>query len=393
MTTVPPLPLSSPQVHADGRVTFRLWAPQARCVSVCNTTGGYADWPCGNEVPLQRSEAGEWSVTLGPLAPEYYTYVYLVEGVATLDPGNTLTMRDGIRRGSSLRIPGALSSLYDIRAVPHGTVHQMWYPSPTLGMDRRMLVYTPPDYESGSQRYPVFYLLHGGGNDEEGWCDLGRAAQILDNLIAEGSALPMIVVMPNGNGTRPAAPDVVPVPPDYVRPAPGSHILRFADSLVPDLVPWVDAHLRTVPDRQQRAIAGLSMGGAQTLYVALNKVDTFAWIGAFSAGLPLLPGVAVEIPAPANAELLRGPDITRTIDPDRMAALLNEPGPALNDQLRQLHLTIGTLDGLITAHRALRGMLDDRSVRYTCTELEGYAHEWRFWRLALAAHLPTLFDR
>ncbi|MFO7698902.1 MAG: alpha/beta hydrolase-fold protein [Anaerolineae bacterium] len=392
MTQVPLPPAPSPEVTADGRVTFRLRAPDAMAVTVRNTTGGYGDWPDGNDVAMVRDSEGVWSATVGPLAPEYYTYVYVLDGVHALDPGNTLIMRDGIRYSSSLRVPGELPALYDVNDVPHGTLHQVWYPSPSLNMARRMYVYTPPGYEESDERYPVFYLLHGGGNDEDGWTNLGRAPQILDNLIAEGKARPMIVVMTNGNGRLPAAPDYVPVPFGYQRPAPGTFILQFADSIVPDVIPYVDAHYRTLAGRDDRAIAGLSMGGAQTLYCAFRNLDHFAWVSAFSAGLPLLPGVPVDIPAPPNAAQLRGPDITKTIDPERFADLVTHLDPETNARLHMMHLAIGTEDGLISSHNTLKALLDERGVRYTLAEVPGYAHEWRFWRIMLADVVQRLFQ-
>ncbi len=202
----------------------------------------------------------------------------------------------------------------------------------------------------------------------------------------------MIVVMTNGNGLQAAAPDYVPVPYGYVRPAPGTFILRFPDSIVPDLMPYVDAHYRTLADREHRAIAGLSMGGAQTLYCAFRNLDQFAWVSAFSAGLPLLPGVPVDIPAPANAAQLRGPDITKSIDPEKFAELVTHLDPEANDRLRMVHLAIGTLDGLISAHADLKALLDARGVRYSLAEVPGYAHEWRFWRITLADVAQKLFQ-
>jgi enterochelin esterase-like enzyme len=391
MTQIPRPPEPSPEVQADRKVTFRLWAPDARAVTVRNTTGGYGDWPAGNDVPMVCDAEGLWSVTIGPLAPEYYTYVFVVDGVQALDPGNTLIMRDGVRYGSSLRIPGYPSELYDINDVPHGNLHQVWYPSPSLGLTRRMYVYTPPGYEEGDERYPAFYLLHGGGNDEDGWTNLGRAPQILDNLIAQGKAHPMIVVMTNGQGWQAASPDYVPVPFGWRRPAPGTHILDFPNSLVPDVIPYVDAHYRTLADRENRAIAGLSMGGAQTMVAAFGNLDWFAWVAVFSGGFPLLPGIAVDIPAPLNAAQLRGPDITKVIDPAKFAALVPNLDPTANERLRMFHLAIGTLDGLISTHGVLKNLLDERGVHYTLTELPGYAHEWRFWRLCLADLAQRLF--
>ncbi len=169
-------------------------------------------------------------------------------------------------------------------------------------------------------------------------------------------------------------------------------ILCFPESLVKDVIPFVDARYRTLSDREHRAIAGLSMGGAQTLYAAFNNLDCFAWVATFSAGLPLLPGVSVEIPAPPQADRLRGPDITRTIDPDRFIALVPNLDAEVNERLRLFYLAIGTEDGLISAHETLKLLLDERGVHYTLVERAGYAHEWRFWRLCLADLAQRLFQ-
>jgi enterochelin esterase family protein len=391
MTQYPDPPVPSPVVGLDRRVTFRLYAPGAAGVLVRNTTGGYADWPEGNDLPMARDGQGEWTLTIGPLEPEYYKYVFVVDGVPALDPGNTVSQRDSRLYSSTLRVPGPVSALYDIQDVPHGTVGQVWYPSPSLGITRRAVVYTPPGYEGGGERYPVLVLLHGGGGDEDQWSALGRAPQILDNLIARGDVLPMIVVMTNGNSRQRASLSTVPSESGWQRPAPGTGILDFPDSLVPDLLPWVDTNFRTVSDREHRGIAGLSMGGAQSLYAAFSHPDAFAWLATFSGGFPLLPGVAVNIPAPVNAGRLRGPDITRTIDPDRFAALIPNLDAGMNGRLRLLHLTMGLEDGLITTHGDVKRLLEARGVAHTTHELPGYAHEWRFWRLSLVDLLPRLF--
>jgi enterochelin esterase family protein len=389
MTQYPQL-LVSPAVTEVGLVTFRLSAPDAVSVVVRNTSGGYADWPGGNEVPMVRDEAGLWSATIGLLSPEYYTYVYVVDGVPALDPANPLAMRGGTTYGSSLRVPGDATTLYDVNDVPHGSVSHVWYPSPSLGLNRRMVVYTPPGYEHSTDRYPVLYLLHGGGGDEEEWMILGRAPEILDNLIARGQALPMIVVMANGHGQESASPAYV--PDSRPRLFPGSHMVDFPESIVPDVIPFVDASYRTLADREHRAIAGLSMGGGQTLYCAFRNLDHFAWVAPFSGAYPVLPGVMRRIPAPPNAAELRGPGITEDIDRSKLLELLPDLTADANERLRMFHLAIGTEDGLITSHNALKELLDTHGVRYTHMELHGYAHEWRFWRIALAELAQRLFQ-
>jgi enterochelin esterase-like enzyme len=268
----------SPEIASDGKVTFRLSAPNAASVLVRNTTGGFADWPAGNEVTMTKGENGIWLATIGPLKPEYYVYVFVVDGVQTLDPQNVFHVRDGARYGNSLRIPGDLTNNYAVNDVPHGTLSLVWYPSPALKLTRRLYVYTPPGYETGKARYPVFYLLHGGGGDEDAWTTLGRAPEIMDNLIAQGKAKPMIVVMTNENSNQIAAPDFVAAPQggrgagapttgaaQPGNPMQGSAMLNFPKSIVTDLIPFIDKAYRTMPGRESRAIAGLSMGGGMTL--------------------------------------------------------------------------------------------------------------------------------
>ncbi len=373
----------SPEILPDGRVVFRLLAPASTSV----TLGG--DFPIGTSVAMTKDDKGVWSVTVGPLRADLYGYFFTVDGVRTLDFRNVFVMRDGARYASWLRVPGPEAADYQVNDVPHGTVSQVWYPSPTLGMKRRMYVYTPPGYEAGGARYPVLYLLHGGGGDEAAWNELGCAPQILDNLIAQGRSTPMIVVMTNGNGTQSASKDFVPLPAPPGRPGEG--MLRFPESLVRDVIPFVDATYRTKPDRESRAVAGLSMGGAQALYAGLNNLDQFAWVGALSGGFPLLPGVAIDIPAPANAATLRGPDISRSIDPAKYLALHPALDAGVNSKLRLFYMAIGIDDGLITTHGAMKRLLQDKGVKYTLLEVPGYGHEWKFWRLSLRDLLPRLF--
>jgi hypothetical protein len=198
----PQTPLRSPEILPDNRVTFRLLAPQATNVSV---TG---DWPGGihsTTTPMVKDDAGIFSVTVGPLKPEFWVYNFNVDGATVVDPANVHIRRNGARYSSALLIPGPESASFSVNDIPHGTVHMAWYPSPTLQLTRRVYVYTPPGYEINQERYPVFYLLHGGGGDEDAWNTCGRVTQIMDSLIAQGKAKPMIVVMPNGNGNQVAS--------------------------------------------------------------------------------------------------------------------------------------------------------------------------------------------
>jgi enterochelin esterase-like enzyme len=302
-----PTPLGSPDIHLDRTVTFRLLAPKAAEVTLNGS------WDSGTNLKMTRDEAGVWSTTIGPLAPQLWGYWFMVDGVKALDPNNAETERDGARYDNLLMISGPESEWWDFKDVPHGTVQAVWYPSPTLKLaSRRMMVYTPPGYETGSQKYPVLYLLHGGGGDEDAWLTMGRANIIMDNLIAAGKAKPMIVVMPNGNpaqtvsqgfgfGPTPARQTVqAPAPPPVQAEqataagraggaggrggAPQPYAGSYPESLVKDVVPFVEKRFRVLAAKDDRAIAGLSMGGGHTLAATNNNPGTFAYIGVFSSG-------------------------------------------------------------------------------------------------------------
>jgi enterochelin esterase-like enzyme len=301
-----PAPLRSPDIHPDRTVTFRLLAPKASEVTLNGS------WDSGANLKMTKDEAGIWSTTIGPLAPQLWGYWFMVDGVKALDPNNAETQRDGARYDNLLMISGPESEWWDFKDVPHGTVQAVWYPSPTLKLaSRRMMVYTPPGYETGSRKYPVLYLLHGGGGDEDAWLTMGRANIIMDNLIAAGKAKPMIVVMPNGNaaqtvsqgfgfGPTPARQTVqAPAPPPVQAEqaaagraggpggrggAPQPYAGSYPESLVKDVVPFVEKRFRVLAAKDDRAIAGLSMGGGHTLAATNNNPGTFAYIGVFSSG-------------------------------------------------------------------------------------------------------------
>jgi enterochelin esterase-like enzyme len=302
-----PAPLRSPDIHADRTVTFRLLAPKAAEVTLNGS------WDNGTNLKMTKDEAGIWSTTIGPLAPQLWGYWFMVDGVKALDPNNAETQRDGARYDNLLMISGPESEWWDFKDVPHGTVQAVWYPSPTLKLaSRRMMVYTPPGYEASTRKYPVLYLLHGGGGDEDAWLTMGRAHIIMDNLIAAGKAAPMIVVMPNGNATQtvsqgyalgptPARQTVqAPAPPPVQAEqsaaggragapggrgaAPQPYAGSYPESLVKDVIPFVEKRFRVNATKDERAIAGLSMGGGHTLAATNNNPGTFAYIGVFSSG-------------------------------------------------------------------------------------------------------------
>jgi enterochelin esterase-like enzyme len=299
-----PTPLRSPEIHPDRTVTFRLLAPKASEVTLNGS------WDNGTNLKMTKDDAGIWSTTIGPLAPQLWGYWFMVDGVKALDPNNGETQRDGARYDNLLMISGPESEWWDFRDVPHGSVQAVWYPSPTLKLaSRRMMVYTPPGYETNSQKYPVLYLLHGGGGDEDAWLTMGRANIIMDNLIAARKAKPMIVVMPNGNATQtvsqgfgygptPARQSVqAPAPPPVQAEqagragapggrggAPQPYAGSYPESLVKDVIPFVEQRFRVLATKDDRAIAGLSMGGGHTIAATNNNPGTFAYIGVFSSG-------------------------------------------------------------------------------------------------------------
>lgn len=283
----------SPQINDDNTVTFRYSGPNVIRVQV---TGDFLppqkiSTPNGEfEVPgiaeLTQNQNGVWEYTSAPLEPELYSYSFIVNGQRMNDPSNVYQIRDVATVTSIFIVGGGQADLYEVNDVPHGTVAKVWYDSPSLGMRRRMTVYTPAGYEeSGRTRYPVLYLLHGMGGDEQAWMELGRASQILDNLIAQGKAKPMIVVMPNGNASQEAAPGETSnglVQPRFNLPKTmdGTYETSF-----PEIIEYVDSHYRTIRKKEARAIAGLSMGGFHSLHISKEYPGTFSYIGLFSAAI------------------------------------------------------------------------------------------------------------
>ncbi len=262
----PPVQVVSPEVTADRHITFRLLAPKAEAVKV-----SASDIPGGQGgTPMVKGENGIWEATLGPVVPGAFRYNFNVDGIPVVDPRNPLTSESNTNTWSLVAVPG--SDWMDTRDVPHGAVAAVTYHSSALGRFRRMHIYTPPGYENNSQKYPVFYLLHGAGDSDDSWSSVGRAGFILDNLIASGKAKPMIIVMPAGH-TRAG----------FARTPSANQ--EFPDDFTKDIMPYVEHHYRIINDRAHRAIAGLSMGGSQTLNIAVPHLNQFAYIGVFSSGL------------------------------------------------------------------------------------------------------------
>ena len=289
-TPTPNDTLVSPDVASDHRVTFRIYAPKASEV----TLGG--DFLTGR-AKLEGDDKGIWSFTTEPLVPDFYNYSFLVDGVKVLDPKNP-QIKPGLTSNDNMfEVPGPEAAFEDTLPVPHGEVRIVWYQSSTLDTMRSMHIYTPPGYESSTARYPVLYLLHGSGDDDSGWSTMGRAGFIMDNLLAAKKAKPMLVVMPNGSMSRPPA-----------DAAPGSSAQdKFADELLKNIMPYVEKNYRVLANQQNRAIAGLSMGGGQTLRVAPRNPDLFTYIGVWSSGVS---AQATDNFEQLNAAFLDHPDKT-----------------------------------------------------------------------------------
>jgi enterochelin esterase family protein len=354
----------SPEVGADRKVTFRLLAPGAESVRLAA-----GDIPGnGRGVELTKGEGGVWEATVGPVPAGAYRYQFNVDGVPTIDPRNPATSESNQNTWSLVVVPG--SDAFDTRDVPHGAVSQVTYHSKSLGKSRRMHVYTPPGYETGEGTYPVFYLLHGASDSDASWSTVGRAGAILDNLIAAGKARPMIVVMPAGH-TGP-----------FTFGGGGSPLDRqidaFGEDFTKELRPHVESRYRVKNDRAHRAIAGLSMGGAQTLNLAFAKPDDFAYVGVFSSGIF---GIVGRPGGDAGAAPNRQWE-------DAHKAVLDDP--ALKSGLKLLWFGCGEEDFLIQTSRATVDMLTSHGLDVTSKETDG-GHTWLNWRDYLAEFAPQLF--
>lgn len=365
----------SPEVHPDHTVTFRLNAPAAKHVQVTGdflptekieTTFGVFDGP--GYADLTNNGNGVWEYTSTQLAPELYSYTFVVDSLKINDPANVYMLRDVASVTNIFIVPGDRADLYSVNDVPHGTVSKVWYESPTLGMNRRLTVYTPAGYESSTEAYPVFYLLHGMGGDENAWTELGRAAQILDNLIAQGKAKPMIVVMTNGNASQQAAPGET----SAGLKAPTMQLPKTMDgsfeTAFPEVVSFVDSQYRTIPEKASRAIAGLSMGGFHSLHISKQYPDMFDYIGLFSAAI--LPNQGVQSPVYDDFD-------------SKLKAQFDKK-PAL------YWIAIGNKDFLYEANKQYRGMLDKLGYPYEYFETED-GHIWKNWRIYLTEFAPKLF--
>lgn len=350
----PPAPLVSPEVHSDHRVTFRLRGPNVKDVTV--SIEGAA-----KPLAMQKDDQGVWSVTTEPLAPDYYGYSFIADGVTMFDPANYAIKPNFLNRASVVHVPGPASLSWEIGAVPHGEIHHHFYKSGVVGDDRDFYVYTPPGYDPrGKQTYPVLYLLHGFSDDASAWTAVGRANVILDNLISQGKAKPMVLVMPLGYG----APEVLSRGFGAFRdPAlTNRNFDKFSEALLTEVIPRAEAEYLVIKDRNSRAIAGLSMGGSESLLTGLNTLDKFGWIGALSSG-----------------------GITEDFDKEFPSV-----DSKTTEQLHLLWIACGTDDRLIDINRKFRAWLALKNINHVDVETPG-AHTWMVWRRNVTEFSALLF--
>jgi enterochelin esterase-like enzyme len=363
----PPTPndtLKSTEVAPDHKVTFRIYAPKADEVSMSGDFGG------GGK--MTKDEKGVWSITVGPLTPDFYSYTFNVDGVRTIDPKNPVIKQGVGSLDSMFFLPGAEADFEAAKDVPHGVVHIAWYRSGTLDALRSMHVYTPPGYDGGSEKYPVLYLLHGSGDEDSGWSTIGRAGFILDNLLADSKAVPMIVVMPNGSMPRAAnmprfEPGTTPTP--EMRAAMEAAQNRFTDELLKDVVPYVEKHYRVKNGQENRALAGLSMGGGQTLRVATTHPDEFAYVGVWSAGAGGRNAGNFET---RNESYLKNAE-------------------HVNKVVKLFSISVGDKDTMaLNGSKTLAEALEKHGIKHEL-HVSGGGHTWINWRHYLNEFAPKLF--
>jgi len=348
-----PLPLVSPEVRANSSVTFRFRAPNAEDVKLAREGA--------EPLPMKKDDHGVWTLTTVPLAPDYYGYSFVADGVRLIDPENPLLKPNLLATENAVHVPGPSSLPWEMNDVPHGEIHHHFYRSQIASDDRDYYVYTPAGYNPAANKtYPVLYLLHGFSDDASGWTSVGYANVILDNLIAKDKAKPMIVVMPLGYGTL-----------EFVRLGwdAWSHselrdrnFEKFRETLLTEVMPRVEGEYHIIRNHDARAIAGLSMGGSESLLTGLNNLDQFSWIGAFSSG-----GIPEDFQKDFPALDTRA-----------------------NQQIHLLWIACGAEDDLITLNRNLRAWLKAKGVKAVEIETPGM-HTWMVWRRNLVEFAPLLF--
>lgn len=353
--TPPPAPVVTPEVHADRKVTFRIRAPKAEQVTL------YGDWmPVGDQLPMNKDADGVWSVTTGPIEATIHLYSFTVDGVTIADPVNPRVKLRQRTSASLVEIPANPAAPWEPRDTPHGSVEINWHRSTVAGGQmRQVFVYLPPGYEkNASTRYPILYLLHGSGDTAESWTQVGAANFIMDNFIAEKKAKPMIIVMPLGHL----------VPFGSPRELQAKNTGMMEDYLLKEVLPWVETKYRVARGRQNRALAGLSMGGGQTLNIGFAHLDLFSALGVFS--------------------IAAGPEFAT-----RFKSQLDDP-KGTNSKLSVFWYGMGDKDAVIQFDRAkaFSDLLNHHQIRHTFRVVEGGAHTWPVWRLTLSEFLPLLFS-
>jgi len=357
----------SPEVKADNTVIFRFQAPNAKEVKISGDWLPVQGWIPGSEA-MTKDDKGVWSYTTPALSSDLHSYSFMVDGLKCTDPNNVYVIRDVASVFNVFLVGGGKADLYKVSKVAHGTVTRRWYDSPGIGMTRRITIYTPAGYEAGKEKYPVLYLLHGMGGDEEAWMALGRTSQILDNLIAQGKAKPMIVVMTNGNVAQEAAPGESSL--GYAKPTmqlPNTMDGKF-EATFPDVIKFIEGNYRVKAEKSGRAIAGLSMGGFHSLHISRLYPNTFDYVGLFSAAI--MPNDKV------TSKVYENIDVT------------------LNAQMKNGYklywIGIGKDDFLYKNVKEYRDKLDKMGMKYIYRESEG-GHTWTNWRVYLSEFAPLLF--
>jgi len=368
-------PIVSPEVKDDHTVTFRIQAPEADTVQITGdflppakmkTQWGVMEVP--GKVNLKKDDKGIWTFTTPPLVSDLYSYTVIVDGFKTTDPSNVYIIRDVASVFNVFIVGGGKGDLYQVNKTPHGTVARRWYDSPGNNMTRRVTIYTPAGYETSKEKYPVLFLLHGMGGDEEAWIALGRTAQIMDNLIAQGKAKPMIVVMTNGNVAQEAAPGESNL--GFVKPSMQMEQTmdgKFEETF-PDVIKFVESNYRVKAEKSGRAITGLSMGGYHSLHISRFYPNTFDYVGLFSAAI--IPN------AQATSKVYE--NIDQTLDAQ------------MKNGYKLYWIGMGKTDFLYKSGEEYRAKLDKLGMKYIYRESEG-GHTWTNWRTYLSEFVPLLF--
>lgn len=362
-----PPSVTSPEITPDRHISFRILAPKAQAVRL-SSTDIFGLAPKGE---MTKAENGVWEITIGPVDPGAYRYNFNVDGVSVMDPRNPSVSESNGNAWSLVYLPGA--DFMDTKDVPHGAVASVTYYSRSLGKFRRMHVYTPPGYETGTQKYPIFYLLHGAGDSDDSWTSAGRAGFIVDNLIAVNKAKPMVIVMPAGHtGLF-----------DFSPAAGAPRTLDFNDAFVKDFVgdimPYVETHYRVLRDRAHRAIAGLSMGGAHTLNIAVPHADEFGYVGVFSSGIIGIVPMAGPVTAPVASP---------SWEQQHLAELDNSAG---KKDWKLFWFATGKDDFLLNTTKATVELFQKHGYQPVFHESAG-AHTWTNWREYLNEFAPRLFQ-